>query len=124
MRDHQYWADITTIADKTRRPQLDASLLDAQKSSMFSYLLMTLNEDTKNQVNNTKVRLHFGSFETYSLALALFAHTHPSIVFMPFNASVWRLPEKADFRGSGRFNTLKEGVYVPMDEVYAQLTEN
>ncbi len=101
-RDQRYWADALTAYDLSKRPELDRRLVAYQRSSMLEYLLMTLADEVEIQTLTAKVRNRMNGFGRYSFAASLFAHSNPSMYFMPFNGSVWRLSDMPRFAGSSR----------------------
>ena len=112
-RDDRYWADIATAADLRRRPALDSALVFSQKSSMFDLLLGACIEDHEIFIENIE--------ERKGLWYWLLYRTHPSIYYLPFNASVWRIDDRPDFLGSGRAKR-EEIPYLPADVVLPGLT--
>lgn len=120
MRDQQYLAEIATLVDARRRPALDVLGVRTQKSSMLDLLLGACLEDHYILLEHVKDNCRRG---TYTLDLAwLWARvrTHPSIYFLPFNASVWRLPEKLSMLGSRPSE--KDSAYRTADEVLPLLS--
>ncbi|MCE9541458.1 hypothetical protein K8R03_02765 [Candidatus Kaiserbacteria bacterium] len=123
MRDQQYWMDVLTIADMQRRAHLNRELVAKQRSSMLDYLLMTFVEEVGLQVQAAKARTGLGALSVYPLGAALVAHAHLSLYFLPFNGSVWRLPEKASFIGSGRVGA-DQSLHKGIEEVYPTVTKD
>lgn len=122
-RDLRFWMDVATLADKRRRPHLDWTLVDKQRSSMLDYALMTGVEEVGLQIVSAKVRNHFGTLQAYPLGAALLAHGHTSLYHLPFNGSVWRIAEKGNFVGSGRYGE-GESMHEPMERVFPLVTED
>jgi hypothetical protein len=119
MRDHQYTADLLTLADRARRPELAQSLVDAQRSSLLDLLLWRGADELRRFAQMTLLRAKEGD-KGYSMGYAFFTYSNPSIYFMPFNHSVWRLAP-ISMIGSGR--TKKEDrVYTPLEEFDPPLT--
>ncbi len=102
MRDQTYWADVSTIVDIHRRPSLDAQALRAQKSSLIDLLLGACVEDHQTVLENAKDHMRHGTFTSHLAWYWVLMRTHPSIYYLPFNESVWRIAEKPNFLGSGR----------------------
>ncbi len=123
MRDQQYWMDITSIVDRARRPELDWNLAGCQKSSLLDLVLTNGAGEVREQMLQTKARLHTGGVAGYSLGRALFLHSAPSIYFLPFNSSVWRLSEKVDFLGGRRYEEDK-GIYESLEKVVPELEDD
>ena len=113
MRDQQYWADIATIFDCDRRPDLDLELVQAQKSSLLHLLLGACLEDHEIYLENVELRKGYWYW--------LLFRTHPSIYYLPFNKSVWRLGEKVNFLGSGRAEP-EQILYKSADVLLKELT--
>lgn len=103
MRDQQFWADIATIVDLQKRPEINGALVRAQKSSMFDLMLGCALKDIYSYTAHSVERINIpGARSSYSLLFGLLMHDHPSIYFAPFNKSVWRLPEALSMIGSAR----------------------
>lgn len=98
-RDATYWMDIATMIDSIRRTELDARLIGAQRSSMFDKILVECARDTRSMVAHLRRRKRADVKKRYSLAYDFLTRTHPSVFFLPFNRSVWRLPDRPQFLG-------------------------
>jgi hypothetical protein len=101
-RDQVYLADLATIIDLKRRPELDRDLVSSQKSSLLDFLLGTCAEDHIATLGNLKEYLYTGVFAPKHAFTLFMMRSNPSIYFLPFNRSVWRLAEAPNFLGSGR----------------------
>ncbi len=101
VRDQQYWFDIMTLVDLGRRPELNQDFLHAQKSSLFDLMLWRMSFETRRYIELFKVRRHLKE-KGYSLGYGFLMRSLPSIFFMPFNRSVWRIERPVSFVGSGR----------------------
>ena len=121
VRDHRYWADLLTIIDRIRRPHLDRRLIEAQRSSLFDLLLGTGVRAVHLYIGTTLERIQFGEFKEYSLLFGLLMMSQPSIYYLPFNRSVWRLEEQPNFLGSARVNQ-KDQLDVTEETVIADTT--
>ncbi len=121
MRDQRYWMDIATIVDMKRRPHLNAGYLQTQRSSMFDLLLDVFIRHAQFNISYARRRKLNGTGSTYSPYRGLLNHSYPSLYYLTFNRSVWRLPEESQFIGDGRVST--EGrPYRSSEEVLPQLT--
>ncbi|MES2202712.1 MAG: hypothetical protein V4474_00040 [Patescibacteria group bacterium] len=118
-RDQTYWADIATIVDRVRRPSLSTNV-DRQRSSCFDLLLGACLEDHAMHLSNTKelIRTTGTMPKKY---YSLLYRTHPSIYFMPFNRSIWRIPEAPHFLGSDRVGA-QQRMYVSAETVLKNTT--
>ncbi len=121
-RDSTFWADIATIADKENRSALNASLLDEQRSSLFPLLMGAVvnSLDVFTIIKKSLARLQVretGMAQLYRILM----RSNPSILFLPFNGSVWVVPEKIDFLGA--YKEKKPKVYLTEDEIDETLTE-
>jgi hypothetical protein len=120
-REQRYWFDVSAMADAKRRPELDAALLRAQRSSMFDYLLGTCARHIRLNVNHAKRRRRLGREATYSYFSGLLTHSYPSVYYLTCNKSVWRLPEAPDFVGDGTAPDVSLA-YRPAAEVLPRMT--
>ncbi len=120
-RDQRYWADIASIADRVCRPELDWSLANAQRSSTFDLLLGACVLNVRIYTNNFRERIVSRELGPYSLLFGLLIHSHPSVYFLPFNRSVWRLPEQPNFLGAERISK-KDQLYLTEEAVIADTT--
>ncbi len=120
MRDQRYWMDIATIVDLKRRPELNRNYLLTQRSSMFDLLTDVFIRHTQFNIGYARRRKSNGTASTYSPYRGLLNHSYPSLYYLTFNKSVWRLPEEPQFIGDGRVST--EGrPYRPSAEVLPTL---
>lgn len=99
-RDQLYVADMATVIDLRRRPSLPVEQVSLQRSSMLDLILMGGSFDLDTVIQNTKDRARAGLSKGYSYLDMLLIRTHPSVFYLPFNASVWRLDEMPNFLGS------------------------
>ncbi len=58
----------------------------------------------------------------YSPYAGLLNHSHPSMYFLTFNRSVWRLREEPQFLGDGRSSNAR--AYLPESEVLPLLSDD
>jgi hypothetical protein len=100
-RDLRYWMDIASAVDAKRRPGLDWRLATAQRSSLFDLLLAECARDTRSMIAHLRRRARGDKTTRYSMMYDLLTRSYPSVYYLPFNASVWRLPEKLDLLGDG-----------------------
>lgn len=100
-RDPLYWVDIATRIDLDRRPYLNADLVYTQRSSMFDRLLVECARDARTSVAHQKRRVRSRVAVNYSPLYDLLTRSYPSIYYLTFNQSVWRLPERTTFIGDG-----------------------
>jgi hypothetical protein len=101
MRDQRYWTDLVTMVDARRRPDLDRTLLASQKSSLFDLMLNTQVGTIRSYRTIMRARARGGDF-SYSGLYGLLMRSNPSICYLTFNRSVWRLREEPDFLGNSR----------------------
>ncbi len=120
-RDQRYWMEIATHVDLERRPELDHNLVYAQKSSMFDLILGECALDTRLFINQIERRIRGGIFASSSVLYDLLMRSFPSIYYMTFNQSVWRLPESPSFLGDG-FESIYESLYLSEAEARTALT--
>lgn len=102
VRDQRYWMEIATRIDLVRRPELNADLVRAQKSSMFDLALSACALDLGWYVRHTKRRARQGGLAAYSSLYGLLMRSYPSLYYLTFNRSVWRLDESPNFLGQYR----------------------
>jgi len=121
-RDQRYWADIATIVDLERRPQLNSALVQAQRSSMLDLLLGACWEDHTIYLKHMKERIALGTTLPYPWHWLL-KRSHPSLYYLPFNASIWRLAEEPDFGALKPRIPLSQWAHRPADEVLPTLTD-
>ena len=120
-RDQQYQATIASFADLERRPFLDASAVMSQKCSLLDYLIREVSRDLFRYANHMFGRAKTGDAASYSLLYGLLARSHPSIMYLPFNKSVWRLDTPLNSLGSGRVPD-SEQLYRRAAEIVPQLS--
>jgi hypothetical protein len=120
-RDQLYVADMATAFDLVRRPWLNREQVSLQRSSMLDLILMGLSFDLNMYLDNTKARSRAGLTRGYSHLDTLLIRTHPSVFYLPFNASVWRLEEMPNFLGTKRVSG--EAKYKTYEEIEATLPE-
>lgn len=121
MRDQQYWAGVATVADLKRRPGLDARLVAAEQCSLLDQVLAAAWYDLKYHVNHTKDRIRHGVMREYSKVYGFLTQANPSIYFLPFNLSVWRLDESINFLCTRA--PLEDQLYKTWDMVSSQLDD-
>jgi hypothetical protein len=119
-RDQSYQMDIATIVDLRRRPELNKHLVCRQRSSMFDLMLQESARGIGSFIKHTKGRARAGGFGTYSFLFGLLVRSQPSINFMIFNESVWRLKEKPDILGESR-TPFADLLYRPSREIVPNL---
>lgn len=120
MRDQRYWMDIATIADMKRRPELNAAYLNTQRSSTFDLLLDVFVRHAHFNIGYARRRKFNGTGSSYSPYRGLLNHSYPSLYFLTFNRSVWRLPEEPQFIGDSRVD-IAGRPYRPSSEVLPKL---
>ncbi len=119
LRDQSYWADIATIVDMRRRPLHGARVL-RQKSSLFDCMLGACLQDHEMNFSNVKEIVRTTGRIPRPWRLLLF-RTHPSIYYLPFNGSVWRLPQKPNFLGSIPAKP-EERMHISADQLLTQVS--
>jgi len=115
-RDFGYWTDIATCVDRERRPTLDRRLLRMQKSSLFDCLLGTCAVETRAMIAHLIRRRRSEMLQSFSMFYDLLTRSYPSVFYLTFNASVWRLPEKAQLLG-GSFGGMNTSSYLSQSEI-------
>lgn len=119
VRDLMYWADLATVVDlEWRSPNLNAELVKSQKSSCFDMLLWYSALDCLTSLRSIKAGLNDGSLSP--LSYLYIARSFPSLYYLTFNRSIWRVPRRPDFSG-GRF-TNKAAVHKTYNEIKHLLT--
>lgn len=111
--DLTYHADLLTIYDRERRPFLNESYVLSQKSSMLDLLLWNGYFHNLSYLQNLKARKKAGR-KISAWHYLLIGRSYPSLYFLPFNRSVWRLMEKPNFLGTYSGN---KSVYVSRSEL-------
>ena len=97
--DLAYWADLSAAADLTwRRPFLDRERVLFEKSSMLDLLLETGANYDELYVRLAKIMAKAN--ELPSLIFTYVARGYPSLYYLPFNKSVWRLETRPNFTGT------------------------
>lgn len=96
--DLTYYPDLATIIDLKRRPFLNRSYVLSQKSSMFDLILWTGYFHNLGYLQNITARIKAGK-KIDSWHYLLIGRSYPSLYYLPFNRSVWRLREKPNFLG-------------------------
>ena len=122
MRDQRYWADISTAVDLARRPHLNAQFVRDQRSSLLDLILASVARYTDLFTEITTVRYHLKPYTPAMLLKLMLFYSVPSIMYMPFNQSVWRIKEQPNFLGSGK-KPIADMLYRPLDEVRAQVDD-
>lgn len=100
-RDCSYWMDIASAIDIVRRPDLDRALVERQRSSMFDMLLAECARDTRSMIAHLRRRVRARVSRKYSLFYDLLTRSFPSVYYLSFNQSVWRLDQEPQFLGDG-----------------------
>lgn len=119
VRDLLFWADLATIADITwLRPELDKSRVLSQKSSLLDMLLWHTVSDCYTSLRSIKVAWLGGTLSP--LSYLYIARSFPSLYYLTFNRSVWRMDRRPNFNGSRFTNTAT--VHKTYDEIADQLT--
>jgi hypothetical protein len=116
-RDQRYNADIATQIDLELRPWLNRENVIMQRSSSLDLILMSCAFDLVMYLDNARVRIKDGSLGRYPLIDTLLIRTLPSIYFLPFNASVWRLSETPNFLGTKDGSVMKYQRYSDIKDV-------
>lgn len=99
VRDLMYWADLATVVDlEWRHPDLNVALVKSQKSSCFDMLLWYSALDCLTSLRSIKAGLNDGSLSP--LSYLYIARSFPSLYYLTFNHSVWRMEHRPDFSGS------------------------
>ncbi len=117
-RDPSYWMDIASRIDLMRRPHLNATFVSTQRASLYHLLLGACEMDLRGFVNHTKRRAHLGDLATYPLLYGLLTRTYPSLYYMTFNKSVWRLPTEPAFLGERFFSD--HAAHAMLERVYKE----
>ncbi|GEM_PF-2500431 len=115
--DLTYYPDLTTIVDLKRRPFLNKSYLMSQKSSLFDLLLWNGYFHNLSYFQNIAARLKSGK-EKGPWHYLLIGRSYPSLYYLPFNRSVWRLEEKPNFLGTP---AKKPAFYLTFNELSSAL---
>jgi hypothetical protein len=122
-RDQRYWAQLATAIDLVRRPELSRSALVRQQSSLFHLILSTAGGEMLRYEWIVHARLRAGTlliYRTFNYALCL--QTNPSLFYVTFNKSVWRLAREPVFVGSGR--STHGSVYKTLPQVRPELSDD
>ncbi|MBI2122328.1 MAG: hypothetical protein HYT98_04370 [Candidatus Sungbacteria bacterium] len=102
--DLSYYADLATICDLTwRRPHLPKNSVMNQKSSMLDLILETGADGIRQYT--TMSRYMAQESKLPPLSYLYITRGCPSLYFLPFNRSVWRLPQSPNFLGT-KINTI------------------
>lgn len=113
-RDISYYADLATIVDLMRRP-LPQETLIAQRSSLLDRLLWEGAVSARRFIDHSTLLARSGKLP---LLFHLFAaRSHSSLYYLPFNRSVWRLPERPSFPG-----VYTSAGYLSYDAIRSSLT--
>ncbi len=111
--DLRYYADLATVTDLGwRRPFLDKGAVLSQKSSMLDMILW--NGVKHERTHLVMSRVQAGASQLPSPLYNFIARSYPSLYYLPFNRSVWRLDEPPRFLGS-RFG--RGGIYKTFEEI-------
>lgn len=120
-RDARYWMDIASAVDAQRRPELDWALAAAQKSSLFDMVLAECARDARSMTAHLRRRARAATNNRYSLLYDLLTRSYPSVYYLPFNASVWRLPEEPELIGDG-FESPPADKFLSEERMHTELT--
>src|SRR3990167_5555345 len=113
VRDFTYQADLASIADlHWRRKFLDKFLVLSQKSSLLD--LFFWNGVIHEQTFLRMAKIEAASGVLNPLSYVFIVRSYPSLFFLPFNRSVWRLEERPNFVGS-RF--AGGSIYKTLDDI-------
>lgn len=117
--DLGYYADLATIVELSwRRPFLNRNYLLRQKSSLIDLLLWNAWTHERVFIEMTSIQASVGSLP--SPLYNFIARSYPSLYYLPFNGSVWRLDRPAKFLGS-RFGS--GGIYRNFEELKSVLSK-
>lgn len=100
-RDCSYWMDIATAVDFSRRPELERRDLERERSGMFDMMLAECASDAASMVAHLRRRRRSKVAKRYSMLYDLLTRSFHSALYLHFNESVWRIPRRPDFLGSG-----------------------
>jgi hypothetical protein len=121
MRDQQYWVEMATAVDLVRRPELDRHLVLSQRSSLLDLIWGACASDLDGFTGHQVERIQHKALTSFSFLYGLLIRSHPSIYYMSFNRSVWRLKEQPNFLGSGQVPQ-STVLYRPLEEVRSHLS--
>jgi hypothetical protein len=115
--DLAYYADLATVVDcYKRRPFLPRKAVLTQKSSLLDLILWNCWTHERVYLKMTEVQAKAGRLP--SPLYSFIARSYPSLLYLPFNSSVWRTEKPAHFLGT-RFG--KGGIYKEFEEIKAEL---
>lgn len=121
-RDQRYWAQLATAIDLVRRPELSREALINQQSSLFHLILSTAGGEMLRYEWIMNARMRAGTLLSYrAFNYALCLQTNPSLFYMTFNKSIWRLAHEPVFVGSGRSE--RGSVYLTLPQVRTELSD-
>lgn len=112
-RDVRHWCDIASALDAARRPALDLSQVEAQRSNALDTVLAALALDTQLLIGHMRRRARAGMIFSFSCAYDFLMRSVPALTFLTFNDSVWRLGEREALFGARFVGTGGEGVLSP-----------
>lgn len=115
--DLTYYPDLATIIDLKRRPFLNQKLVLSQKSSMLDLLLWNGYFHNLNYLQNITARIKAGK-QIGAWHYLLIGRGYPSLYYLPFNRSVWRLTQKPNFLG---VPTKQPAFYITFDQLQSNL---
>ncbi|MBI2122305.1 MAG: hypothetical protein HYT98_04255 [Candidatus Sungbacteria bacterium] len=111
--DLRYYADLATLTDLNwRRTFLDHQAVLSQKSSMLDLILWTGVQHERSYMVMSKVQARAG--QNPSPLYNFIARSYPSLYYLTFNRSVWRISDAPRFLGS-RFGN--GGIYKTLEEI-------
>jgi hypothetical protein len=115
--DLTYYPDLLTTFDLKMRPFLNQSLLLSQKSSLLDMLLWNGYFHNLSYLQNISSRIKAGR-EVGSWHYLLAGRSYPSLYYLSFNKSVWRLSKNINFQG---IFSDKSAIFIPYKELPSKL---
>ncbi|MBI2036298.1 hypothetical protein HYT17_01600 [Candidatus Microgenomates bacterium] len=116
--DLTYYPDLATIVDLKRRPLLNKPYLLSQKSSLLDLLLWNGYFHNLSYFQSITSRINKKGKKNDSWHYLLIGRSYPSLYYLSFNRSVWRLAEKANFLGAP---TKKSPFYITFSQLPSTL---
>lgn len=101
--DLTYYPDLLTIADLSTRTHLNKEMLIREKSSLLDMLLWNGYMHNLSYLQNIQSRKQAGR-KLGSWHYLLIGRGYPSLYYLTYNKSVWRLKESPNFYGSLSLN--------------------
>ncbi|MCH7883456.1 hypothetical protein IIA95_03515 [Patescibacteria group bacterium] len=96
--DVSYWADIASIVDMKRRYFAYPDLVLRQRSSLLDLLIGTAASISANFSVQIKIFSHYRKLPP--LNFFYLVRVHPTLYFLPFNKSVWRIKKDPHLFGT------------------------